>query len=51
VHWAEEHFARLNETLNAFFSNAYQFMVQDDPETAHRCVDMLITQELPDSIP
>ncbi len=49
--WADEHFAKLNETLNAFYSNAYQVMVQDDPKTGRRNYDIFIKRELPDSVP
>jgi hypothetical protein len=49
--WADEHFAKLNETLKAFYSSAYQVMVQDDPKTGRRTYDMVIKRELPDSVP
>lgn len=49
--WADEHFAKLNETLNAFYASAYQVMVQDDPNTGRRTYDIFIKRELPDSVP
>jgi hypothetical protein len=52
VKWAEQHMARLHDTVVQFLgSGSYKVSIKDDPETQSRFYEIVQTKPLPESLP